>query len=140
MAGQSLSPAFPGVSRVGFVSLDAVTADMRVRAVAGFPFPLPADPTWIVTDGESRLEYSDQTDANAAEYTVQLTFSSRQPVPRVGVAWVAVLPDGRTFIVGWDRYAPGVMGAKSSTSSPGSDPVTVSYEFKSPSNMAVIDC
>lgn len=128
-------PPVPGIKAVGYVNMSDLNALLCMALIIGHCPKLPA-PRWLSLDSIPVLSLSSSPQDSANVNLSELSFSTSDPVPTNGVAWVCRMSDGSARILGYNHEHPGTMKSESTTSRPGEQPATSSYTFSFPGSPA----
>ena len=76
-----MKQSLPGIKSVGYVDCSLLPDDLALKALAGIPSNLDAQPTMISLDGIATCEVSSKDDNNYQVEKATLSFSAVESIP-----------------------------------------------------------
>lgn len=122
------SPAFPGVSRVGYIHRQDIPVRSALLLEAGMPVELPPV-MWLALIAKAKFSMKSSIKEGAPSCECSLTFCTADKAPVYDVLWVIVDVNGSCLVLSPSPDNQGGLSITFSTSEPGDEKVAAAYEF-----------
>ncbi|SDM08152.1 hypothetical protein [Segatella bryantii] len=125
-----MKQSLPGIKSVGYVDCSLLPDDLALKALAGIPSSLDAQPTMISLDGIATCEVSSKDDNNYQVEKATLSFSAVESIPTENsLAFILSTVSGNTYIIGAKEQPYPTIKATMSTGSTDGTPAVIKYEI-----------
>ena len=133
--------SIPGITRIGYVSAEALPVDIVLRAAAGVPVAIYAADTRVSLIGDAVCETETQFDNNAYTEKVTLSFSTTDVVPTTALlAFIVTTVQGTSYVIGSKDGPYPTIKAEATTGTPDGDKAVTKYTISYQNRLALVVC